>query len=243
MHVDFAFNLDVELDEDTDFKIKLPGPIPDIKVPIKYKETFIFEKSSEKSYSVRSGLNVLRSTTQGLGNSNIGLYYIGIIMIYYFTLIRIMLLGLAWVLPMPFWGHRLALWANEFLSLSVNMDGFMIAYLIMCPLGQLELVVDSAAKNFKDPTYASTVSFSVAGFYPGAVYLIVASVLDQAHAFALLPPCRRFVGLASGRLLSDERIAGDDCASARRSVNVGKTQTSCSTKDTGSGFGLGASAV
>ena len=213
-------------------------PLNSIKVPIKYKETFTFAKSNEESYSVYSGLNTLRKTTQGMGESNIGLYWIGIIMIYSFTLIRIALLGAAWVLPMPFWGHRLALWANEFLSLTVNMDGFMIAYLIMCPLGQLELVVDAAAKSFKDPTYVSTISFSVTNFYPGASWLIAGSVLDQVHAFILLPPCRRFVGLASGRLLLVEPIVGGDGESARK-IEDQKLEASCTTEDPGIGNGHG----
>lgn len=99
----------------------------------------------------------LRKTTEGQGESNLGLYFVGIITIYWFTLIRIAALAAAWALPMPRVFHRFVLGCNEFMSLFVNIDGFCIAWVIMCPLGQLQYVFDAAVRTFGSSEYATQV--------------------------------------------------------------------------------------
>lgn len=87
-------------------QIKPPGFIPDIKIPVTYKETFIFEEVKQTKYTTLMALRELQNSTQGYGSSNTGLYYICIILIYYFTLARIALFFVVWALPLPKACHR-----------------------------------------------------------------------------------------------------------------------------------------
>ena len=105
--VKFDFSLIVEIVEEQKFKIPLPGPIPDIKIPVSYKETFSFQKTTSTKYTALSAIRELRNTTEGYGDSNLALYYIGIITIYYLTLARISLFFIVWVVPLPKLCHRL----------------------------------------------------------------------------------------------------------------------------------------
>jgi len=106
--VTFEFDLEVAVKVEETFKVPLPFPIPDIEAPVNYDETFAFTRLVEKSYSLVEALEELKMTTGDVGSSNLGMYYIGIILIFYLTLIRIGLAALAWIIPMPIAFHRIA---------------------------------------------------------------------------------------------------------------------------------------
>ena len=38
---------------------------------------------------------------------------------------------------------------GEFIGLFASLDSFMVAYVIMCPIGQLEYIFDAAASEFR----------------------------------------------------------------------------------------------
>ena len=107
----------------------------------------------------------LRKTTEGQSDSSLGLYFVKIITVNWFTLIRIAALAAAWALPMPSFFYRSILGYNEFMSLFVNMDGFCTAWITMCPLG------DATVRTFGLPEYAAQVKRGIAQLGDDLSYL------------------------------------------------------------------------
>jgi hypothetical protein len=151
----------------------------------------------------------MKDTVGGQGQSNEPMFYIAIIFIYYFTLIRIVLLAIAWIVPMPFVCHWIVFTTNEVISLFTSMDSFAVAYIIMCELGQLNYIFNHVAKSFgassDDANYK--VDFKVNQFLPGGAIFIAAAVVDQIHAFVLMS-------------LHRQMLMPPDTARTKRSTNV-----------------------
>ena len=72
-------------------------------------------------------------------------------MVFYLTLIRVVLFGVVWIVPLPLRIHRVAYTALGFLGLFASLDSLAIAYVIMIPGGQLNAMYRQMPKSKNVP--------------------------------------------------------------------------------------------
>eukprot|EP00617_Octactis_speculum_P020618 CAMPEP_0185752740 /NCGR_PEP_ID=MMETSP1174-20130828/11515_1 /TAXON_ID=35687 /ORGANISM="Dictyocha speculum, Strain CCMP1381" /LENGTH=552 /DNA_ID=CAMNT_0028430303 /DNA_START=107 /DNA_END=1765 /DNA_ORIENTATION=- len=152
----------------------LDETIDETEYDITYDKTFKLSEVSTQKYTLHGALKELLKTTEGLGETNYDLCYIGIFMGIYLPLIRSALVCALWSLPMPKMLHRLVSFCTELVSLFCGHDTFLIAFFIMGPLKQMQNMFTNSGSDLSD-----YITFTFTGLKNGLVFLIAMVVFEN----------------------------------------------------------------